>query len=69
MLFHKGFRHLFQDAKEIRRIQTRVLTSNIGYENLPYRELEKLRQVGEILVKNIRTDVSEIFLYCLSDVC
>lgn len=46
LLLLEGFRLLFQDAKEIRRIQTRVLTENIGYENLPYRDLEKLRQVS-----------------------
>ncbi|XP_056588644.1 LETM1 domain-containing protein 1 [Triplophysa dalaica] len=51
--FMKGFRLLFQDAKEIRRIQTRVLTENIGYENLPYRELEKLRQFRRDLLKAI----------------
>uniref|UniRef100_A0A3B1J7H9 LETM1 domain containing 1 n=1 Tax=Astyanax mexicanus TaxID=7994 RepID=A0A3B1J7H9_ASTMX len=51
--FMKGFRLLFQDAKEIRRIKTRMITNNIDYNKLPYREMEKLRQVRKDMIKAI----------------
>ncbi|XP_065141503.1 LETM1 domain-containing protein 1 [Paramisgurnus dabryanus] len=51
--FFRGFRLLFQDAKEMQRIQTRVLTTNIDFKDLPYRELEKLRQFRRDLIKAI----------------
>uniref|UniRef100_A0A8B9HKB2 LETM1 domain containing 1 n=1 Tax=Astyanax mexicanus TaxID=7994 RepID=A0A8B9HKB2_ASTMX len=51
--FMKGFRLLFQDAKEIRRIKTRMITNNIDYNKLPYREMEKLRQFRRDMIKAI----------------
>jgi len=43
---HKGFRLLFQDAQETRRIMTRMFSNSVEHQNGPYRDLEKLRQVG-----------------------
>ncbi|XP_017562536.1 LETM1 domain-containing protein 1 [Pygocentrus nattereri] len=51
--FMKGFRVLFQDAKELHKIKTRMIANNIDYQKLPYREMEKLRQVRRDMIKAI----------------
>ena len=50
-----GFRLLFQDAKEVQKIKTRMITNSIDYQKLPYREMEKLRQVryGPVIVQTV----------------
>ena len=42
-----GFKLLFQDGKEVSRIQARLVTGKVTWEDLPYREMETLRQVGQ----------------------
>ncbi|KAG1961008.1 LETM1 domain-containing protein [Pimephales promelas] len=51
--FMKGFRLLFQDAQETRRIMTRMFSNSVEHQNGPYRDLEKLRQVRRDLIKAI----------------
>ncbi|XP_076132484.1 LETM1 domain-containing protein 1 isoform X1 [Alosa pseudoharengus] len=51
--FLNGFRLLFQDAKEVREIKTRMLSNNTDRWKLPYRELEKLRQFRRDMIKAI----------------
>lgn len=41
-----GFKLLFSDIKEVRRIKTKMYSGGVEFRNLPYREMEKLRQVG-----------------------
>ncbi|XP_051735512.1 LETM1 domain-containing protein 1 isoform X2 [Ctenopharyngodon idella] len=53
MFLYKGFRLLFQDAREVRKIMTRMLTDSTENQNLPYRDLEKLRQFRRDLIKAI----------------
>ncbi|KAM6925558.1 LETM1 domain-containing protein 1 [Xenentodon cancila] len=53
MLYHtfvEGFKKLFQDAKEVRRIKTKML-SGVKFQDLSYREMEKLRQFRRDLMK------------------
>lgn len=40
-----GFRLFFEDAREVHRIRIRIIKNNINPQKLPYREMEKLRQV------------------------
>ncbi|KAF4096519.1 LETM1 domain-containing protein 1 [Onychostoma macrolepis] len=51
--FMRGFRLLFQDGKEVRRIVARMLSERIEHQNLPYRDMEKIRQVRRDLIKAI----------------
>ncbi|XP_043080464.1 LETM1 domain-containing protein 1 isoform X2 [Puntigrus tetrazona] len=51
--FMKGFRLLFQDGKEVGRITARMLSERIEHQNLPYRDMEKIRQVRRDLIKAI----------------
>uniref|UniRef100_A0A8C1HE16 LETM1 domain containing 1 n=1 Tax=Cyprinus carpio carpio TaxID=630221 RepID=A0A8C1HE16_CYPCA len=51
--FMRGFRLLFQDGKEVRRIVSRMLSERIEHQNLPYRDMEKIRQVRKDLIKAI----------------
>ncbi|XP_026055722.1 LETM1 domain-containing protein 1 isoform X1 [Carassius auratus] len=51
--FMKGFRLLFQDGKEVRRIVARMLSERIEHQNLPYRDMEKVRQLRKDLIKAI----------------
>ena len=43
---HPGFKLLFRDAKDVRRIKAKMASDRVKFEELPYREMEKLRQVG-----------------------
>ncbi|XP_056444162.1 LETM1 domain-containing protein 1 [Gadus chalcogrammus] len=51
--FTEGFKLLFQDGKEVSRIQTRLVTGKVTWEDLPYREMERLRQFRRDLIKAI----------------
>ncbi|XP_061591297.1 LETM1 domain-containing protein 1 [Cololabis saira] len=53
LLYHtfvEGFKQLFKDATEVRRIKTRMLLG-LKYQDLPYRDMEKLRQFRRDLMK------------------
>ncbi|XP_021421824.2 LETM1 domain-containing protein 1 isoform X2 [Oncorhynchus mykiss] len=43
--FTKGIQLIFQDAKEVTVIRTRMLTNSVKVQDLPYRDMEKLRQL------------------------
>ncbi|KAI4897338.1 hypothetical protein NFI96_015488, partial [Prochilodus magdalenae] len=47
------FALLFQDAKEVQKIKTRMITNSTDYQKLPYREMEKLRQFRRDMIKAI----------------
>ncbi|KAL2103913.1 hypothetical protein ACEWY4_000781 [Coilia grayii] len=47
------FRRLLQDAKEVRKIKTRMLSNNTDRWDLPYREMEKLRRFRRDMIKAI----------------
>ncbi|KAJ8390493.1 hypothetical protein AAFF_G00102900 [Aldrovandia affinis] len=51
--FMKGFRLLCQDAMEIRNIKSKMLFSNLKFQQLPYREMEKLREFRRDVIKAI----------------
>eukprot|EP00066_Takifugu_rubripes_P011753 XP_011601019.1 PREDICTED: LETM1 domain-containing protein 1 [Takifugu rubripes] len=51
--FMEGFKLLFHDAKEVQRIKTKMITSGVQFQDLPYRDMEKLRQVRRDLIKAI----------------
>lgn len=41
---------MFQDAKEVRRIKAKMYSDGVKFQDLPYREMEKLRQVSVFTV-------------------
>ncbi|KAJ3586945.1 hypothetical protein NHX12_013336 [Muraenolepis orangiensis] len=49
--FTEGFKLLFQDAKEVSKLNTRLATRQVTWRDLPYRDVEKLRQFRRDLVK------------------
>uniref|UniRef100_H3D4P5 LETM1 domain containing 1 n=1 Tax=Tetraodon nigroviridis TaxID=99883 RepID=H3D4P5_TETNG len=49
--FVEGFKLLFRDAKEVQRIKTKMLADGVPFQDLPYRDMEKLRQVRRDLIK------------------
>uniref|UniRef100_A0A672N933 LETM1 domain-containing protein 1-like n=1 Tax=Sinocyclocheilus grahami TaxID=75366 RepID=A0A672N933_SINGR len=49
--FMRGLQLLFQDGTELRRIVARMLSERIEHQNLPYRDMEKIRQVRRDLIK------------------
>ncbi|XP_074835666.1 LETM1 domain-containing protein 1 isoform X2 [Carettochelys insculpta] len=51
--FLKGFRTLFSEAKEIRRIKLNMSLQKIDFHQLPYREMERLRQFRRDMIKAI----------------
>ncbi|XP_032994344.1 LETM1 domain-containing protein 1 isoform X1 [Lacerta agilis] len=51
--FLKGFRILFTEMKEIRRIKANMSYRKIQFHQLPYREMERLRQFRRDLIKAI----------------
>ncbi|KAJ0036276.1 hypothetical protein NQD34_004953 [Periophthalmus magnuspinnatus] len=51
--FVEGFKLLFQDANEVRRIKSKLRSERLQYKDLPYREMEKLRQFRRDLIKAI----------------
>ncbi|XP_023271308.1 LETM1 domain-containing protein 1 [Seriola lalandi dorsalis] len=55
LLYHtfvEGFKLLFQDTKEVRRIKAKMSTG-VKFQDLPYREMEKLRQFRRNMIKAI----------------
>nr|XP_023690770.1 LETM1 domain-containing protein 1 isoform X2 [Paramormyrops kingsleyae] len=48
-----GFRLLFQNAKEVRIIKTKMISNNVKFQNLSYREMETLRQFRRDMIKAI----------------
>ncbi|XP_059189999.1 LETM1 domain-containing protein 1 [Centropristis striata] len=56
LLYHtfvEGFKLLFQDTKDVRRIRTKMFYDKVQYKNLPYREMEKLRQFRRDMMKAV----------------
>ncbi|XP_004071023.1 LETM1 domain-containing protein 1 [Oryzias latipes] len=51
--FMEGFKMLFHDAKEVKRIKMKMLYEGVKHQDLPYREMEKLRQFRRDLFKAI----------------
>ncbi|KAI3357733.1 hypothetical protein L3Q82_016140 [Scortum barcoo] len=51
--FVEGFKLLLQDAKEVRRIKTKMISEGVQLQDLPYRDIEKLRQFRRDLIKAI----------------
>ncbi|XP_076874829.1 LETM1 domain-containing protein 1 [Brachyhypopomus gauderio] len=51
--FTRGFRLLFEDAREVHRIKRRMLSNNLDYQKLSYREMEKQRQFRRDMIKAI----------------
>ncbi|NP_001016022.1 LETM1 domain-containing protein 1 [Xenopus tropicalis] len=49
--FMKGFRMLMTEAKEVGRIKQRMNHQGIPFHQLPYREMEKLRQFRRDIIK------------------
>lgn len=45
-IFCTGFKALFLEAKEIRKIKINMAHQGISFQQLPYRDMERLRQVG-----------------------
>ncbi|XP_075407791.1 LETM1 domain-containing protein 1 isoform X1 [Tenrec ecaudatus] len=50
-LFMKGFRMLWADAKKARRIKANMWNHNIKFHQLPYRDMEHLRQFRRDVAK------------------
>ncbi|KAM9751336.1 LETM1 domain-containing protein 1 isoform 1-T1 [Menidia menidia] len=46
-----GFKLLFQDVKDVRRIKVKMLSDGMKFQDLPYREMEKLRRFRRDLIK------------------
>lgn len=51
--FVEGFKLLFKDAKEVVKIKIQMRTDGVQVHNLPYRDMEKLRQFRRNLIKAI----------------
>ncbi|KAJ8016858.1 hypothetical protein DPEC_G00011710 [Dallia pectoralis] len=51
--FRKGFQLLFQDVREVKLIKTRMLTEGVEVKDLPYHDMEKLRQFRRDVIKAI----------------
>uniref|UniRef100_A0A4W3ITT8 Letm1 RBD domain-containing protein n=1 Tax=Callorhinchus milii TaxID=7868 RepID=A0A4W3ITT8_CALMI len=49
--FFKGFRPLFTDFKEVLVIKQKMALQRLKYHQLPYREMEKLRQFRRDIIK------------------
>ncbi|KAM9350389.1 LETM1 domain-containing protein 1 [Symphorus nematophorus] len=50
--FVEGFKLLFRDTKEVRRIKAKMY-SGVQFQDLPYRDMEKLRQFRRDMIKAI----------------
>ncbi|XP_069614716.1 LETM1 domain-containing protein 1 [Ranitomeya imitator] len=49
--FMKGLRMLLMDGKEVRQIRGKMTSQGLQYHQLPYREMEKLRQFRRDIIK------------------
>ncbi|XP_025069198.1 LETM1 domain-containing protein 1 isoform X1 [Alligator sinensis] len=50
---HRGFKALFLEAIEIRKIKINMAHQGISFQQLPYRDMERLRQFRRDLIKAI----------------
>ncbi|XP_067449157.1 LETM1 domain-containing protein 1 isoform X1 [Thunnus thynnus] len=48
-----GFKLLFQDAKDVKRIKIKMASERLRVQDLPYRDMEKLRQFRRDVIKAI----------------
>ncbi|XP_022062067.1 LETM1 domain-containing protein 1 [Acanthochromis polyacanthus] len=56
LLYHtfvEGFKLLYRDAKDVRRIKAKMLSDGVKFQDLPYREMEKLRRFRRDMIKAI----------------
>ncbi|TKS76794.1 LETM1 domain-containing protein 1 [Collichthys lucidus] len=51
--FFEGFKLLFSDANEVKRIKLKMHYERLHYKDLPYRDMEKLRQFRRHVIKAI----------------
>lgn len=51
--FVEGFKKLFQDAKDVKNIRMRMYSNSTAVQDLPYRDMEKLRQFRRNLMKAV----------------
>ncbi|XP_061626010.1 LETM1 domain-containing protein 1 isoform X1 [Phyllopteryx taeniolatus] len=51
--FREGFKLLFRDAKDVSKIKTKMSSDGIKFQDLSYREMEKLRQFRRDMIKGI----------------
>ncbi|KAE8292879.1 LETM1 domain-containing protein 1 [Larimichthys crocea] len=51
--FFEGFKLLFSDANEVKRIKLKMHYERLPYKDLPYRDMEKLRQFRRHVIKAI----------------
>ncbi|XP_041860665.1 LETM1 domain-containing protein 1 [Melanotaenia boesemani] len=58
--FLKGFKVLFQDANEVGRIRAKMSYHNMEVQDLPYRDMEKLREYRRNLIKAIPSVILSI---------
>ncbi|XP_062871074.1 LETM1 domain-containing protein 1 [Trichomycterus rosablanca] len=49
----RGFRHFFEDARAVHRIRIHMIKNSMDFHQLPYREMEKLRQFHRDMIKAI----------------
>ncbi|KAK2851799.1 hypothetical protein Q5P01_008075 [Channa striata] len=50
--FMEGFKLLFRDAKEVKRIKAKMI-GGVKFQDLPYRDMEKLRQFRRDMIKAV----------------
>ncbi|XP_076861009.1 LETM1 domain-containing protein 1-like [Brachyhypopomus gauderio] len=70
LLYHtlmRGFKLLFEDVKEVRRIRRNIRSKSIHYRQLPYREMERLILFRRDMIKAIPLAVISLppFAICL----
>ncbi|XP_077435702.1 LETM1 domain-containing protein 1 [Vanacampus margaritifer] len=56
LLYHtfvEGFKLLFRDAKDVTRIKGKMSSDGVKFQDLPYREMEKLRQFRKDMLKGV----------------
>ncbi|XP_060913855.1 LETM1 domain-containing protein 1 [Labrus mixtus] len=51
--FVKGFRLLYQDANSVARIKRKMYSDGVQFKDLPYREMELLRQFRRNVIKAV----------------
>ncbi|XP_031146104.1 LETM1 domain-containing protein 1 isoform X2 [Sander lucioperca] len=51
--FTEGFKLLFRDAKDVQRIKAKMFSDGVQFKDLPYREMEKLRQFRRDMIKAV----------------
>nr|XP_046252447.1 LETM1 domain-containing protein 1 [Scatophagus argus] len=51
--FVEGFKILFRDIKDVRRIKAKMSSERVKFQDLPYRDMEKLRQFRRDLIKTV----------------